>query len=106
MEFEVLIGRAIELHTLYGEVEENTNNRNLSDEELALDFVGDVWDLAKLILGYNGTRDISEAEQKLEGQLAECLWSVIVLARLNNIDLEQVFIQTMDEWEQQLSLQG
>ena len=105
MEFEVLIRRAIELHTLYAQVEETTNNRDLTNEEVALDFVGDVWDLAKLILGYNGARETTEAEQKLAGQLAECLWSVIVLARLNNIDLEQAFIQTMDEWEQQLSLQ-
>jgi NTP pyrophosphatase (non-canonical NTP hydrolase) len=77
----------------------------LTNEEVTLDFVGDVWDLAKLILGYNGARDITETEQDLARQLANCLWSVIVLAQMHNIDLEQAFFQTMDDLEQRLSLQ-
>ena len=74
-----------------------------SSEEVMLGFVGDVGDLAKLIMAENGRRNIANSKKKLEHELADCLWSLIVLSRLHSIDLESSFLRTMDELEEYLS---
>ena len=74
-----------------------------TSEEVALGFVGDVGDLAKLIVAENGRRNIANSREKLEHELSDCLWSVIVLSRLHDIDLERSFMRTMDELEEHLS---
>jgi NTP pyrophosphatase (non-canonical NTP hydrolase) len=56
-----------------------------------------VGDLAKLVMTQNRRRAIPDAKEKLAHELADCLWSVIVLARAHDIDLERAFLQTMDE---------
>ena len=47
-------------------------------------------------------RRIPDADQKLAHELADCLWSVLVLSELSSVDLERAFFQTMDELEQSL----
>lgn len=56
-------------------------------------------DLVKLVQANNGIRDIPDARIRLEHELADCLWSVCVLADAYAIDLEQAFLGTMDELE-------
>ena len=65
--------------------------------------MGDVGDLAKLIMAENGRRNITNSREKLEHELFDCLWSVIVLSRLYDIDLEGSFMKTMAELEKSLS---
>jgi NTP pyrophosphatase (non-canonical NTP hydrolase) len=65
--------------------------------------VGDVGDLVKLVMAENGHREIPDCKHKLEHELADCLWSIIVLANLHEIDLEKSFLKTMDELERNLS---
>ena len=60
-------------------------------EELALGFVGDVGDLVKLISAENGKRKILNSRAMLEHELADCLWSVIVLSQTHGVDLEKSF---------------
>jgi len=74
-----------------------------TSEEIALGFVGDVGDLAKLIVAENGKRNIPDSKAKLEHELADCLWSVIVLAHQHEVDLETAFTNTMNELERHLS---
>jgi len=68
-------------------------------EEIALGFVGDVGDLAKLIIAESGKRDIPNSNEKLGHELADCLWSLVVLSKIHGIDLEKTFIVTVDELE-------
>ena len=103
MEFSELTRRAAEIRALYAKFEEVKYGRSWSDEELALGFVGDVGDLMKLVQAMNGVRDIPDAKEKLEHELADCLWSVIVLAQAHEVDLEAAFLRTMDELETRLS---
>lgn len=65
-------------------------------------FMGDIGDLMKLIQAKNGVRAIPDVDDKLAHELADCLWSICVLADLYKIDLEQAFVKTMDEIEQHL----
>jgi NTP pyrophosphatase (non-canonical NTP hydrolase) len=68
-------------------------------------FVGDVGDWLKLVMAHSSIRAIPDADKKLAHELADCLWSVLVLAELYQIDLERAFLQTMDELEQHLAAQ-
>jgi NTP pyrophosphatase (non-canonical NTP hydrolase) len=100
VEFKALTQRALEIRQLYAKLEQETYGRSWSGEELALGFVGDMGDLAKLVMAESGVRHIPGAKQKLAHELADCLWSIVILADAFDVDLEQAFLQTMDELEQ------
>ena len=102
MEFQKLISRAIEIRKQYEEKEVQLYGSSWTSEEIALGFVGDVGDLAKLVIAENGKRDIANSNEKLAHELSDCLWSVIVLAQIHDIDLESSFINTMNELEMHL----
>jgi NTP pyrophosphatase (non-canonical NTP hydrolase) len=68
-----------------------------SRAEIAQGFVGDVGDLMKLVMAKEGLRPIADVDAKLAHELADCLWSILVLARLCEVDLEPAFVKTMDK---------
>lgn len=103
MEFQTIIDRAIEIRKQYEEKEKQLYGSAWTSEEIALGFVGDVGDLAKLIIAENGKRNIADSKEKLEHELADCLWSVIVLAHQHGVDLETSFVNTMNELEKHLA---
>lgn len=103
MEFGNLVQRAMEIRQQYADFELARYGRSWSPEEIALGFVGDVGDLMKLVTAKNGVRHIENVDQKLAHELADCLWSVLVLSQEYDINLEQAFLQTMDELEDHLA---
>jgi NTP pyrophosphatase (non-canonical NTP hydrolase) len=105
MEFKNLIQRAMDVRQEYAELEQATHGRPWTREEVAMGFVGDVGDLAKLVMAQSGVRDIPDAGQKLAHELADCLWSIVVLSQAYGIDLERAFLQTMDALEQHIASQ-
>jgi NTP pyrophosphatase (non-canonical NTP hydrolase) len=102
MDFEAIRARALEVRRLYAAFEQRRHGRSWSAQELAVGFVGDVGDLAKLVLAKSGVRSIDGADEKLAHELADCLWSVIVLADAYGVDLEKSFAETMDQLERWL----
>jgi NTP pyrophosphatase (non-canonical NTP hydrolase) len=103
MDFGDLIQRAMDIRKQYGELEQATYGRAWTAEEVALGFVGDVGDLVKLIMVQSGIRSIPDSEPKLAHELADCLWSILVLSQMYGIDLERTFLQTMDDLEQHIT---
>jgi len=99
MDFQDLSRRALAVREQYRTYEQKSYGASWSNEELALGFVGDVGDLAKLVMACGGRRNITDARNKLAHELADCLWSVIVLAEVHGINLEECFLKTMDELE-------
>lgn len=102
MEFQKLINRAMDLRRQYELKEQQLYGSPYTSEEIAQGFAGDVNNLVKLVMAERGKRAIANSKEKLESQLAHCLWSVIVLAKMRNIDLEQSFMGTMDRLENHL----
>ena len=102
MEFQKLVNRAMDLRGQYEKKETELYGTPATDEEIAQSFLGDVNNLVKLIMAENGKRTIAHSKEKLEAQLAHCLWSVIVLTKMRSIDLEQSFMETMDRLENHL----
>jgi NTP pyrophosphatase (non-canonical NTP hydrolase) len=91
MRFRELEESGLKLNELYEELEIKRYGRVWTTEELALGFVGDVGDLAKLIQANAGIRNIDNFKSKLGHELSDCLWSIIVLANKCGIDLEAEF---------------
>ena len=57
----------------------------------------------KLVMAKEGRREgPANLDAKLEHELADCLWSVLVLADAYGVDLERAFATTMDELEAKL----
>ena len=64
--------------------------------------MGDVGDLVKLVMAHNGLRSIDDADEKIKHELADCLWSVMVLADELGVDLAVEFVKTMDALENRI----
>ncbi|MFC8829719.1 MazG nucleotide pyrophosphohydrolase domain-containing protein [Streptomyces sp. NPDC057137] len=106
MELHELQARALRIHDLYDELNERTRGRVWTREEFMLGFVGDVGDLAKLVMAEEGARDVpGGGREALEHELADCLWSVLILAHRYGVDLDHAFRRTMDELDTAISAQ-
>jgi NTP pyrophosphatase (non-canonical NTP hydrolase) len=103
MEFQEITERALEIRRKYAIMEEKRYGSSWTGEELGLGFVGDVGDLAKLIVAMEGKRNIPDAREKLAHELADCLWSVIILADRYQVNLEQAFLSTMNSLDAHIS---
>jgi NTP pyrophosphatase (non-canonical NTP hydrolase) len=99
VEFTELTQRALAVRAQLEEHERRTYGRAWSVGDLLIGMVGDVGDLAKLILAHEGVRTVDDADRKLEHELSDLLWSSIVLADKCGVDLEAAFVRTMADIE-------
>jgi len=102
MELAALSQRAMEIRTRFGELERARAGRSWTREEVMQGFVGDVGDLMKLVMAKSGIREIADHDRKLAHELSDCLWSVLVLAKLYDVDLEKEFLATMSQLEESI----
>jgi NTP pyrophosphatase (non-canonical NTP hydrolase) len=102
MEFQKLVNRAMGLRNQYEKKETQLYGSPATEEEIVQGFLGDVNNLMRLVLAEHGKAQIANSTEKLGSQLAHCLWSVIVLAKMHNVDLEQSFMEAMDRLENHL----
>ena len=98
--------RALSVREQYEAHERERYGQPWSLEHIALGLVGDVGDLVKLIQARGGMRDLPDVESALEHELADVLWSLIVIADRCEIDLEGSFTRTMDELDGLLSAES
>lgn len=103
MKYKALEESALTLNELYEALAIKLHGRPWTTEDLALGFVGDVGDLAKLIQANAGIRNIDDFKSKLGHELSDCLWSVIVLANKCGIDLEAEFSRNIKELTEHVS---
>ncbi|MBS0664062.1 MAG: nucleotide pyrophosphohydrolase [Verrucomicrobia bacterium] len=103
MTFPALVRRARRVRALYAELEKRRDGRPWSGAELAQGFVGDVGDLMKLVMAKEGRRRARNVDAALAHELADCLWSVLILADVYGVDLEKAFVRTMAGLERRLS---
>jgi NTP pyrophosphatase (non-canonical NTP hydrolase) len=88
--------RALAIADAYDRLNIAQRGRTWTTEELTLGFVGDVGDLAKLVMADAGTRDIPGHREQLGHELADCLWAVLVIAARSGVDLAAEFDTCMD----------
>ena len=97
MNLRDLESAALRLNDLYEQLGAKRHGRAWTTQELALGFVGDVGDLAKLIQAHAGVRAIEGCKEKLGHELSDCLWSILVLANKCGVDLEAEFVKNIRE---------
>ncbi|WP_214413873.1 MazG nucleotide pyrophosphohydrolase domain-containing protein [Sphaerisporangium fuscum] len=103
MDLASLQARALVIKQLYDDLNLSRRGRVWTNEEFMLGFTGDVGDLAKLVMAAEGTRgDVGGSREALVHELADCLWSVLILAHAYDVDLAADFLSTMDELEQRI----
>ena len=103
MELSQLSDRAMQIRQGFATVEQSRTGRTWTREEIMQGFVGDVGDLMKLVMAKAGARRVEDVDAKLAHELSDCLWSVLVLAKLYDVDLEKEFLATMSAIEAKLA---
>lgn len=73
--------------------------------------IGDIGDLHKLVMAYNGKRqykakDNKSLNQAIGHELSDIIWSVVVLAKEFDIDLEDAVLSNMSELKSKLEGKG
>lgn len=102
MTYEELKKRAVEIRAKYDAMNAK-RGVSWNGQNLMSGFVGDVGDLSKIIMAKDGLREMDDIDAKLAHELADCLWSVLVLADTYKIDLAHEFMSTMDELDRRIS---
>lgn len=103
MEIKELSKRANEIKDMYSIKEIENFGKEWTNSQIMEGFVGDVGDLMKLMMAKEGIREIENVDEKIAHELSDCLFSVFVLAKRLNIDIEKEFIKTMDHLENRLN---
>lgn len=89
--------RAIEIRRRYYDLNRKDGHGLWGPKDYTMGLMGDVGDLAKIIMAKENMRRMEDVDAKLRHELADCLWSLLVLADLYGIDLTDAFNQSMDE---------
>src|SRR3712207_3193091 len=97
-----LMQRAEEIREKYEELNAKNGKEAWRIRDYAMGYVGDVGDLMKLVMAKENLRDIPDVDEKLGHELADCLWSILVLANYYGIDLEKEFETTMQTIERRI----
>lgn len=94
---DALSARALDVRRRFAAFEQERIGREWTTAEIMSGFVVDVGDLTRLVMAATGARLVDDLEAKLEHELADCLWSLLVLAKRLNVDLAHAFEATMQE---------
>ena len=98
-----LSAHALEVADLYREANKKNGHKTRTVEQYMSGMVGDVGDLQKLIMAKCWYRYYEAVDQKIEHELSDVLWSLLVIASTLDIDLEKVFIQTMTSLKERIA---
>lgn len=93
----------MQIRQCFAAYEQRRTGRTWTREEIMQGFVVDVGDLMKLVMARAGARRADDVDTKLAHELSDCLWSILVLAKSYDVDLEKEFLRTMDELETKLT---
>lgn len=97
-----LMKRAEEIRAKYEEANGRNGKEAWRIRDYAMGFVGDVGDLQKLIMAKENLRDLPDVDEELAGELADCLWAILVISNYYNIDLSKAFEKTMKHIEDRI----
>jgi NTP pyrophosphatase (non-canonical NTP hydrolase) len=96
--FSDLTQKALAVRDHYDELQVVDGHKKWGAQDRAMGFVGDVGDLAKLVMAKQQLRrGPVNLDEELAHELSDCLWSVMVLANELGIDLEHAFVKSMEE---------
>ena len=105
MDIKQLSQRALEIRQKYAALEKKKHGKEWTNLNLMEGFVGDVGELMKVLQAKEGLREMEQVDEKLSHELADCLWSILVLSEKYGVDIEQNFLKNMDDLEKRIAEQ-
>jgi NTP pyrophosphatase (non-canonical NTP hydrolase) len=104
MNIRELTKRAKEIRAAY-KIQEEAGGEVWTAYDIMMGLVGDIGDLSKLVAAREGLRRMDAGQEgDLGHELADCLWSILILADEFGIDLDAEFRRTMDGIESKLDI--
>ncbi len=93
MEFQNILHKALEIKKKYALQNKKLGRKKWNTTDYYQGFVGDVGDLGKLIMAKNNLRHYKNQDKKLAHELADCLWSILIISDELGINLEKEFLK-------------
>ncbi|MFG3343295.1 MazG nucleotide pyrophosphohydrolase domain-containing protein [Glycomyces sp. NPDC048151] len=103
MDITEATAKANRLSDLFDELNEANGQKAWTGLDIALGFVGDVGDLVRQVQVAENVRTYPGGREALEHELADCLWSVLMLADRYGVDLAAAYANTMAQMETRLA---
>lgn len=103
MDFKQISDRANQVRENYRSLEIKKYGKEWTNSQITEGLVGDIGDLMKLTMAKAGIRDIDNFDNKIAHELSDVLWSILVLAKNYDIDLEKEFLKTMEVLENKIT---
>ena len=97
-DIKVLEQRALEIRRKYDEFNRKRSGQPWDATKLTRGFKKDVTELLTIV-----EQDIID-RKKLSHELGDCLWSVLVIARKLDVDIERAFWTTMGEIDERFKV--
>jgi len=102
MDFKALAKKVREIKTSYEDYAKEHKKKIWSTNDYIRGLVGDVGDLVKRITVYEDDRTDADVKNEVRHELADCLWSLMIIAQELEIDLEKEFLVNVEYIEQKL----
>jgi len=102
MDFIDLQKKAVAIKTKYNKLEIKKFGKKWSTEQQVAGLVVDVGELVELSMAKSGVKDIDNVDQKIAHELADCLFSIIVIAEKYDVNLEKSFIDLISNLNQRI----
>lgn len=105
-DFETLQQKALFIKNFYKQKQLSKGKPAWTASDYMAGFVSDIGELSEFVAAKKGIRTIEDVEEKLEHELCDCLYSVMVLADEFNIDLSAAFGKNMDKLAERIEKTG
>jgi len=104
MQLQELLDKAKYTQELYEKRNPAMGRKNWTVSDYMSGFTGDVGELSKLIMAKNNLREFDNLDERLKHEVADCLWSILVIANNLNIDLEGAYNQLITDLEKRIAV--
>jgi NTP pyrophosphatase (non-canonical NTP hydrolase) len=101
-EISDLMKRAEEIREKYEKLNALNGMEAWRIRDYAMGFVGDVGELQELVMAKENLRKVDDVDAKLGHELADCLWSILVISNYYGVDLAKEFEKTMQMIEKRI----
>lgn len=105
MDFKQASKLASGIRNRYEKLEKKLVGKNWTRGDIARGFIGDIGAAFKLMMAEDGLRTIDGSKEKLNHEMGDIIWSILVLCDKYNIDPEDAFQSTIDELEERITKQ-
>jgi NTP pyrophosphatase (non-canonical NTP hydrolase) len=91
--------RALQIASHYDDYNRARGRQTWGLQEYVDGLVGDIGDLTKIIMAMQGKRDMEDMCTKVEHELNDVMWSVLLLYKMFQLDPEASFSKAMNALE-------